>query len=706
MNALARVGFVVAGSLLSSAPVSVLAQTNPPASTPPAAATDDRSGSEAPIRLDRFVVTPSRFSLSDAGAGSPSTLTEAELSALPQVGEDLFRAIARLPGVTADDFTAKFWVRGAPQRQLLVRLDGADLLEPFHLKDVDGALSIIDLSAISRLDLMTGGFNADYGNRAAGVLTMESFTPRGPTRHASLGLSLTGMRAGAAGTVADSRGRWAASIRRGYPDLALKVEGREEDIFPRYWDAYGKFEFDVAPGHTVSAHALHATDRLRVFDDNAPDLRSSYTSDTLWTRWRADFSETLSAETVATYAFLTWRRDGAGRYNNRYALELRDRRSLASLDLRQDWSTALSPHTVLRAGWQATRAEADYAYSLYREDPTVINGVLVANPRRIRLTPSPSNDSLGAFVAPRFAVGPAFNVEPGLRFDRHTASGDTDVSPRFNAAYTLTPRTTLRAAWGLYTQAQGVHELPVPFGDETFQPAEQAEHRIVSLDHRFERGITVRVEAYQRLTADPRAHWLNRYDTYNVFPEAQTDRLLLSPDRAEAAGVEILAQYRGRGPLSVTMSYALSKAEETMGVTALPGLRDQRHAVYTDLTYTPNARWSFSAAWQYHTGWPITGVNFALVTLNNNSRSTVRSFGPTLGSRLPDYHRLDLRAARTFVTKHGVVKVFVDVFNAYDQANPIAYDYTTSSAGGVITVTKKPRNMLPILPTAGISWDL
>jgi hypothetical protein len=154
------------------------------------------------------------------------------------------------------------------------------------------------------------------------------------------------------------------------------------------------------------------------------------------------------------------------------------------------------------------------------------------------------------------------------------------------------------------------------------------------------------------------------------------------------------------------MSYALSKAEETMGVTALPGLRDQRHAVYTDLTYTPNTRWSFSAAWQYHTGWPITGVNFALVTLNNNSRSTVRSFGPTLGSRLPDYHRLDLRAFRTFVTKHGVVKVFVDVFNAYDQANPIAYDYTTSSAGGVITVTKKPRNMLPILPTAGISWDL
>ena len=85
---------------------------------------------------------------------------------------------------------------------------------------------------------------------------------------------------------------------------------------------------------------------------------------------------------------------------------------------------------------------------------------------------------------------------------------------------------------------------------------------------------------------------------------------------------------------------------------------------------------------------------------------TVRSFGPTLGSRLPAYHRLDLRASRTIQTRHGVVKVFVDIFNAYDHQNLIAYDYSTSSSGGVLTVTKRPRDMLPILATAGISWEI
>ncbi|MEO7797118.1 MAG: hypothetical protein ABIY47_05265 [Opitutaceae bacterium] len=86
----------IAGLLLAFALPSLPAQTAPP---PP---------SEA-LMLERLMVTPSHFNLTEAGAGSLSSLTRRDLEILPQVGEDLFRSIARLPGVTADDFTAKFW---------------------------------------------------------------------------------------------------------------------------------------------------------------------------------------------------------------------------------------------------------------------------------------------------------------------------------------------------------------------------------------------------------------------------------------------------------------------------------------------------------------------------------------------------------------------------------------------------------------------
>lgn len=675
---------------LAIASVSAFAQTSPAV--------------EPPVKLADFVVTPSRYSISREGDGSRATLTRADLEILPQVGEDLFRSVARLPGVAADDFTAKFWVRGAPQRQLLVRLDGADLLEPFHLKDVDGALSIIDLRAISQLDLMTGGFNADFGNRTAAVLTMDTLSPtrRAPSYSASL--SVTSMRAGVAGTFADSRGRWFASVRRGYPDLALKLEGRAEEIFPRYWDAYAKTEFDFSSNHTLSLHLLHAGDTLRIEDPDGPDLHSSYDSDYVWARWRATWSDRVSSETVLTQSWLAWRRDGTGVYLPRYRLDLRDRRSLASTALRQDWSVATSDRLLLRGGWQAARDRAEYSYHLFREDAFVVNGVLTAVPRTIALAPQADGNAVGAFVAARYALAANFAVEPGVRFDHATAAGDRDWSPRLNASWQLAPRTTLRAAWGRYVQSQGVHELAVQFGDDRYHPSEKAEHRVLGLEQLLPHGVNLRVEAYQRLTRDPRPQWFNRYDTYNIFPEAQTDRILLAPVRAEARGIEFIARRRGR-VFDWSTSYALSRATQDLNTGTIPTARDQRHALYADITYRLGERWRFGAAWQYHTGWPVTAVNYTLVPLANGGRANVRSFGPTLADRLPAYHRLDLRASRAIPLRRGVLTVFVDVFNAYDRANPLAYDYAPSVVNNTVRDGKHARNMLPIVPTIGLSWE-
>ena len=115
---------------------------------------------EPPVKLAEFVVAPSRFGVADIATTVAASLTASELEVLPQVGDDLFRSIARLPGLAADDVSAQFWVRGAPHSEVLARLDGVDLLEPFHLKDVDGALSIVDPAIIRWLDLSTGGVSA------------------------------------------------------------------------------------------------------------------------------------------------------------------------------------------------------------------------------------------------------------------------------------------------------------------------------------------------------------------------------------------------------------------------------------------------------------------------------------------------------------------------------------------------------------------
>ena len=302
-----------------------------------------QSALDPAVKLAEVVVSPSQFGVADQPQASTASLTSAELEILPQIGDDLFRSVARLPGLAGNDFTASFWVRGAPNSQILARLDGVQLIEPFHLKDVDGALSIIDPRTIRRLDLVTGGFAADFGDCEAAVLTLDTRQPD-RTRH-GLELSLTGLGAHTEGELADHRARWLVSARRGYPDIALRVVHKDDEVIPRYYDATAKIEFAPGPNQTFSFHVLHAGDTLDYHRKNNPDLTSNYGSDYAWARWQGQLGSRLSGETVLSFARLTWSRDGAGTMDG-FPFFLSDHRSLDLTSLRSDWSLAFGERAL------------------------------------------------------------------------------------------------------------------------------------------------------------------------------------------------------------------------------------------------------------------------------------------------------------------------------------------------------------------------
>lgn len=656
---------------------------------------------ETPIQLSEFVVTPSRYGITEERTTTSATLTSAELETLPQIGDDLYRSIARLPGLAADDFTAQFWVRGAPQAELLSRLDGVELIEPFHLKDVDGALSIVDPQTISRLDLTTGGFTAEYGDRLAAVLILETKSAAAP--RTALGLSLTGVSAMHEATAAGGRARALIAGRRGYPDLALRLAGRDDEVYPRYYDLTAKFEYRIAPGHLVSVHALHAGDTLRYQRKNDPALRSGYDSDYVWARWQGNVSPQVRGEAVLSGARLTWDRNGSGNLDG-FPFELRDHRRLDVAALRQEWNVALNERALLRGGLEAKTGEARYDYALSRRYTAVAGGNQVTVPVSTTTNLRPEGDAWGAFVSLRARPAAALVLEPGLRFDRHDYTGDRESSPRFNAALAL-GRSTLRLAWGRYAQAQGLHELAVADGYTQFRSAERAEHRVVGLEHPLARGVGLRVEVYERLSSHLRPRWENLDNGYDLFPEAQADRVRLDPSRGRARGVEVMLTGRRGGVLAWNASYALARAEEQLAGRWVRRAREQRHTVQADVTYAPSPRWQFSAAWQFHTGWPTTDVIYSLATLNNGRRLLVSANGPVYGLELPAYHRLDLRATRRIALKRGELRLFLDVFNAYDRTNLVGYSHSVRVSGNEITDTRKPREQLPLLPSVGVNWE-
>lgn len=662
----------------------------------------------APTPLAAVIVTPGHFGMLEQGVGSRQTLTRNEIEATPQLGDDIFRAVNRLPGVSSQDFSAAFGVRGGDHREVLLRLDGLELIEPFHLKDFESSLSIIDIGSVGGIDLITGGFGAEYGNRITGVFDMRTVAvPPGRTR-TSLGVSLTNLRAASQGSLPGDRGRWLFTARRGYLDLALRLANGNTAISPTYYDMLGKIEYEAGKRTVLSAHVLHAGDRLSYVDDpNDPTLDSRYGSSYVWINLDAQPHDRANVLTVASLGRIGWERNGTRDADPRgfwTALAVDDDRSYRFAGVRQDWSFELNDRMLLKAGFDARRASADYDYRAWQQHYFVSDRVVHERYDTTMAAAAPSGTSFGAYIAHRLRPLQPLTVEVGAEYARHTHTDDSNISPRANAALSI-GRTTIRAAWGRYAQAQGLHELQSRDGVERFSPADIAEHHVLSVERAFRHGLNVRLEGYQRNLDDPRPRYSNLDSTDDIFPELGGSRVLIDPERGRARGLEV-ALRQATQRFYWAAGYSLSNVEERIDGAWRPGPRDQRHAFSIDLSYAPDPRWRLAAAWQIHTGWPTTQRLVRADSLADGSYFFTWYLGEYHAARVPTYHRLDLRVSRQIETKRGRLAIFLDIWNLYNREN--VRSYFTNVLGlrnGQPVTSYAPDGMLPRLPSFGINWE-
>lgn len=661
--------------------------------------------SPAAFSLAAIVVTPGRFGVMQENAAAPQTLGRDVIETMPGLGEDIYRMVHRLPGVSADDYSARFAVRGGGHDEILVRLDGLTLFEPFHLKDLDGALSIVDVQAVGGLDLTTGGFTAEYGNRLTGVFDMHTLR-RPAERRTSAGISLTNARLMSVGNFAGDRGNYLLSARRGYLDVLLNMVDPEGGFTPRYHDVLAKVEYEPSERHVISLNVLTADDRLAMADDHFA-LRSTYGNHYAWLNWRATPGDDVSIQTVLSAGRLTWGRNvtGGAAGTEITALQLDDTRGFDFARIQQDWTWRVSDSHLLKWGAGVRRSAATFDYQRAQAGEAR-DGRPEAGPDVVRGSSAPNGVEAGGHVTHRLRIADPATAELGARYDYYSQSDESVLSPRANVAVALGRRTTARAAWGMYHQPQELYQLDVQDGDHRFYRAQRAEQRVLGVDHTLAGGVTLRAEAYQRLLSRVRPRYDNLFNVNSGIGEAAPDRIRLEPSSGEARGIELFASNDPRSSLRWHASYTWARVEDVMDGVAVPRGLDQRHSGLVEVGYRPAERWSVSSSWQVRSGRPYTSSTIITTTLPDGRFEHSYEFGEPYGERLAAYHRLDLRVTRQLTVGRNQLALYLDVFNLYDRDNPRGWSSSLENDGnGVVRMESGPVSNLPRLPTLGITWQ-
>jgi hypothetical protein len=663
------------------------------------------------VALSEMIVTPGHFGLLQPGLASSQSLTRETLETIPQLGEDIYRAVSRLPGVTADDFSAKFGVRGGSGDELYVSLDGLELVEPFHLKDVGGAFSIVDIQTLGTASLNTGGFSAEYGDRLAGVFTLTTSEPRHDGTHGSIGVSAMNARATLQGGFAGGKGGWLLSARPGYLDVALKFTEIRDSIRPRYHDLFAKAQYDLPGGGRIALHALHAGDTFKFLKKDEPNIFSSYGSSYAWATLDDQFlGERLRMKSVLSLSALSWQRHGentttAGMLNGL----IDDSRSLHRIGVRQDWTFDATPTLLFKWGVDAKRESATYDY-LRVLGPPKRDGSRRLGRDSVSTLAAPRADKVALYFAPRVQLLPSLTIELGARYDRSSLTEESIVSPRLNVSWQPYSKTAVRAAWGSYSQSQSLVSLQAEDGISSFGRAERAEQRTLGVEQGLSNGVTARVEVYERRLTNARARYTNLGGDMWLFPELLWDRKLIERTAGRDRGLELQMARSGGARTDWSVSYALASSTDEIGGRTVPRSFDERHAVHADWSLHPaNQSWRLSVGGLWHSGWPYTPTLLTVDTLASSPKelsiATSRTPGELNSMRLRSYHRVDVRWTKYFHTASGRLSVFGEVYNLLGTENPRGFWRDATVKDRQVQLTTGEIHQWPRLPVAGFSWQ-
>ncbi|MCX6640558.1 MAG: TonB-dependent receptor [bacterium] len=619
---------------------------------------------------------------------------------MPSLGGemDVLRTLQQLPGVKASsDLNSALYVRGGSPDQTLILMDHNVVYNPSHLF---GLFSTFNADAVKRIELLKGGFPAEYGGRSGSVLDVITNEGNRKKTEGMFSLGIISSRAALEGPLPKGRGSYALSARRTYMEPIIdQIRKSTGTDLPDYyfWDGNGKVNLDLTPKTTLTLAGYWGSDHLKL--DTGPTdspirVKLDWGNRTFSSRLRQVLSRNMffsvSAAVSRYESGWTFENDGV-------KVEDADDR-LVDYSLKSDLELLGGQNHHLKTGIWISRY--DFLLKMFNDEKPIVDV-------------DAATYNYSWYAQDRWVIHPMFEVEPGVRAYYHAAGNRYRLDPRLAMVFHYGPDMRFKLAGGRYTQwialinfGEGMSNFDIwtPI-DETIEPT-YCDQGVLGFEWEPRQDLEFTTETYY--TDMKNVHIFN-----SLISDKSTDasKAYLT-GKGYAYGWEWMLR-RKEGRLTGWVGYSLSWTRRRFPDTYQNNGQwyypkwDRRHDFIATGMYELNDRWDLSASWRYNTGQGFTqplGLSTLRIAgvdpqyLGDDGRWVIN--GELNNYRFPSDHRLDVTATWKHHFFTLPAKLNISIFNVYSRRSYwMRVTYTNKNP-----VEIKDVKLLPILPM--ISYEV
>lgn len=626
------------------------------------------------------------------------TITSRQLTRIPFVGgePDLAQYLQVLAGVVSTgDQGGQLYIRGGAPIQTKVLLDGVTVFNPFHSI---GLFSVFETELIKNVDVYTGGFPAQYGQRISSVVDIK--TRDGNKKrfggkiaaspfltHALLEGPLVKQRedgsalsflAAAKNSFLNHTSQWL------YPYVS------RDGIPFSFSDYYGKLTYTARGGSRINMFGFYHRD-VAEYEQVARFE---------WKQFGMGSNFTVVPEQSGTII------SGLIAYS-RYEIALTEAEqkprnsSIGGFNIAMDFS------------YFGQNSELKYGFNVngFRTTLDFINSL------GLYIDQNQNTTEFGMYIQYR-KYWKRLVIEPGFRADYYASLGAFSPEPRMAVKLNLTEYLRWKVAGGIYAQnfisTRPDRDVVNLFNGFLSGPEEQLYNtkgepagRNLQRAYHIIGGVECDIGKYLQFNIEPyykKFHQIIELNRFKMFPSDPDFQI----ETGHAYGIDFSFKYETKKCYG-WIAYSLAWVTRYNGREDYYPNFDRRHNlnIVGSYNFGRELSWETSLRWNLGTGFPFTrtqgfypfnnfqeGITTDYVT--SNSALGIIYEDKLNAGRLPMYHRLDFSIKKQWpLKKHLLVAVAASVTNIYNRSNIFYFDR--------IRYTRV--DQLPILPSLTLSLN-